>query len=492
MIELSPIGLQENYSNDLSADTINMSWALKNLKKGGEIILDEGTFHISQTIVTEAFKGKMTGAGIDKTHLVGRGSLVNGLHVFPLMKDADRARLFAPGFPPLFWFHNAPYVSNIPWEDLSTDLDMENLSLTVFGQGPSIDYFNARLNVVWACIIVSGSQSNYIENVHTRLVEHADVILKNIHMIGHGEDQTYGSNIQEGLIIWGGETWVPAPANQLPAAGGYFETDHLPINATAYVENCRFENLLTHALAMEGFMSRPGMDSPILQSNLIFPGPGQHEYPQATAVIRNNYFNNVGRGVNDPMGNVAFSSFVLSPSGAKITCSQNTYHQSMNKAVAVLSGGSTLISNFPKDPTDIHITENHIEMVPSDSLTANSPAIFIADFSLIENNSARLNVHIGSNKIVGKQGFNSHFIEHIGAGAVVENNILSGHADVGISVGNFTYQSLCLPAANDRIEKNTFQDFTGTPCVLGAGSSGIKMDSQGAAVIDNGANNQVD
>ena len=55
-----------------------------------------------------------------------------------------------------------------------------------------------------------------------------------------------------GFVLWGAETWITLPSFLYSySISGYMETAHLPINAVATIQDCRFVNTLVHAVALD-------------------------------------------------------------------------------------------------------------------------------------------------------------------------------------------------------------------------------------------------
>jgi hypothetical protein len=337
VIRVTPVGLQDDFQG-MATDTSNLQWALDNVARGGRIALDAGTFHVSETLAAEGLDAEVVGAGMNDTVLVARGPAANGTYVFPLLKQAYRERLFAPGFPPILAVFNQPSSPTTPWQLTSTNLTLRNLSFTVEGEGPTLTYYGTEVRPVWAAVLVSRSKGNY-DPTQDFEVEHYDVSIKNVGVYGQILSPTLGSNLMTGLVFIGGEQWLQVEPGT--AVGGWNEFDHIPVNGLVTVKNCHLEHTQLHSVAVETLLSPPAcLEAFEAQSAFRFPSPPQDAYPQAFADIKNNVFDDSGHGVATDPFQIAYGTLLLSPSKAPLTVEHNRFLDSNAHAVGVIAGQS--------------------------------------------------------------------------------------------------------------------------------------------------------
>ncbi|WP_437895431.1 hypothetical protein [Sorangium sp. So ce124] len=490
VIRVTPVGLQDDFQA-MATDTRNLQWALNNVARGGRIALGAGTFHVSETLAAEGLDAEVRGAGMNETVLVARGRAANGTYVFPLLNEAYRERLFAPGFPPILAVFNKPPSRKTPWQLTSTNLTLRNLSFTVEGEGPTLTYYGTEVRPVWAAVLVTGSKGNYDPTKDFK-VEHYDVSIKNVGVYGQILSPTLGSNLMEGLVFIGGEQWLPVEPDT--ANGGWNEFDHLPVNGLVTVKNCVLEHTQLHSVAVETFLSPPAsLEAFEAQSAFRFPSPPQDVYPQAFADIENNVFDDSGHGVATDPFLIAFGTLLLSPSNAPLTVEHNRFFDSNGHAVGVLAGQSlTETSRWPKEPSTVSFAHNEIEAVATGPFNASS--LFIADLSELDGAPSYLQPSVRFNHIDAAPGFGSSLIEHLmGNGLVADHNVLSGSAPLGISVGapNILVGTP-LPCTNDLLTLNNFANFSGQPILLGPGSRSCTAKVHNASdVVDSGINNTI-
>lgn len=500
-IVLRPAGEDVQLFDGYSRDARNFLWAVRNVAKGGEVFLREGVYYVNRPLIVLGYQGKIAGAGMDRTRIVARGPLgADGQRVFPKYTPEESAAHLLPAWPYVFMFANKPYDNVEEWDKYCTDMRMEQLTITVEGRGPAGNYFGVETHSIKGAILVADSNPNYIRGVHRR-VEHARVIFDYIQVIGQGESELIGTNLDQGIFMYGAETWIPASLlNMTVAANGFMETDHLPINAQVEITNCRIVNTLLQALGVESPMSMPMNPAMFASSDLIFPTV--KVYPPASVLIANNVVECAARGTVNELSSVT-ATILLGPSGTSIQIRNNRFLQSMNHPIALVGGQQLTLTAYPQEANQVTIEYNFIEMVPGvPGLHPSLSGLLVADLNLISQPPVpSLFVTAQFNEFTARPGFANPLVEHvIGAGLVLLGNQFSGQGQHAVSLGNSQFPLpgggvTYLPIFGDYVQFNSFDAYThaegGAHVMLGPASFQSTVIQPGATVLDLGNMNQV-
>jgi hypothetical protein len=474
-VKMTPNGFDTNHP---SQDTINLQWVFDNYPTS-DIDLEEGTFHISNTIEAVNYQGTIGGMGRDKTFIVGRGPLVDGEYVFPMLNEDLTERLYPPGVPHFIWFHPAEGDVNA-WKTNNVDVSIKALTMRMDGLGPEITFFGVPVRTMHAFLIVTGSEA--VINAPVGDVSHVKFEMKDVDM--QAQEVAYTLNDVErkhanagvGVIVYGGEHWVPAPG-----LNGFFEIDHSPVNAIVNVRNCEFDNFHQFAVAVEAsYTTNPGTD---------YTFPDSPAFSPSSIIIKDNTFNRVGDSMGMP-GAFGFNALILSPSETHIVIKDNILNDVPTSGIALVRGVAITI---PELSSNVTIKDNTVNMIAN---PLNSAAIDVFDLTFF--NNSPLIVNVKDNTFVGGPGYQTPLVRHaMGTLATFHDNMFFGEAESGISVGN-TVSPLppheLLPSVQNTVSDNDFSGLSASVAniILGpASAANTVIVSDPDDVIDQGVGNMV-
>lgn len=437
-IKLSPHGF-DNVTP--SRDTLNFQWIFNNYPHS-DIELSEGTYHISECVEAANYQGTIKGKGQKKTHIVGRGPLVDGQYVFPYLNDDLKERMYPTSTPWLFWFHAVDGDVN-DWESTKLDLKIKDLSFRLDGLGALVTLFEQPLYALWGFLFITGQDASY----HGQLgnVSHVEVDCKNVTFESqyvsytlNGETKTH-SNVASGFLLIGGESWVPNGIQLFHMD----EIDHYPVNGQIKITDCIFKNQFQYGFGVEGLFTG--------DTGMTYTWPTTNPFPKSTLTVKNNVFDNSGNGANI-IGGEGFSMLMLGISDADVVIKDNDFRNIPSVGLVAISGS---VESMPKQISKIEINNNkfHQSATPVAAFS-----IFLFDTMFYSTGYSLLDIH--HNTFTSDAGYNKAFINMaMGTSGVIKQNTFSGDAEGAISIGNFQspyppYQT--LPAALFNASKNDF------------------------------------
>jgi hypothetical protein len=469
-VTLLPYGLGATPAKD----TANLEWVLNHYS---DIKLVTGTYHLDRTIEIVNFQGKIKGAGVDKTFIVGRGPLENGEYIFPYLNEDLSERIYPSTAPHLMWFRTASFADPNDWINNLIDLDMKDLTMRLDGLGPIITIYQQPLRSIWFFLAVSGPNASY--TVPGGNVVSVKVSLKNIDFLAQKNTYTLDgvtrsdSNAAATLIVYGGELWTTA----LDQLSGWAEVNHAPINAQIDIKNCNFVNFHQFALGLEGLSTAdPGGD---------YTYPTDPLFPRSTVTVKDNVYTNCGNGAG-LIGTGGYTNLLLGNSDTDMIFSDNRFINNPAIAVAVLGGIS---EDLLKLPLEIKIKDNYFHQVGGQY---EAPAILIIDISGFT--TGNVNVTVIDNEFVGDNGYAQYqILSAMSRNLLVKDNVFSGTGlgAVAISPANiFDPSQPPMPSVGAVIKNNDIDNLTAyAPKILlggGANFCTVYVDNAADAVDVNG------
>lgn len=409
--------------------TAALEWILNNAPSYSTIELIDGVYEISRTIKAISFKGKIIGTreGISDIRAVGIKNDKEQL-IFPALSQEDRTFYFPPEVPPMLLF-----AQNLQgaWDKEGTELTIINVHFSSAAVRGELDfiYNNVKSNVaLYSYILVIGkySQFSYDNATQIDLVSGNITIEECVFSASNDPIFYYGSNIASFVLIVSGEVWFPNPG----FANGWGELSHLPGDWRVRLHDNSANNALQQAFAVEFPYSKPKYRA--LSNNSSY----SENMPDSSVSIKNNYFNNCGRGTGDPYL-PTFAFFILAPSGLITTIEDNVISNSGNYGFAIIAGKSQNLAQpyFEQDPSLIIVKNNHISMINTRWNTCNS-AIEIADLYAI-NDETELVSYIEGNKFEGSTNYTCSFINILsGKNNNIFRNRFYGYAQYAINIGS--------------------------------------------------------
>lgn len=409
----------------ISRDTRNLQWIFDNYPKAN-IKLDKGTFHVSELIEAVGYQGTIVGQGENKTYIVGRGPLVDGVYSFPYLNQSQKDRLYPSGAPWLFWFHPADGDVNA-WQTNKVALVLKDMTFSLDGLGPDLTLLGYPLRAVWGHVMVSGHNAQSLVPVGN--VSHVEVEVKNVTFEGktvtytmntvNGIESRKHANISAGLMINGNEHWVEGEPSQL---NGWSEIDHGPLNAQVKVSGSTFKNMFQYGFAAEGLFTA--------NTNTAYTFPTNPPFPQSTINIVDSTFDNLGDGAGS-IGGTGYSTLLLGISGTSITIKDNIFKNIPALGIACLN---YIAETMQKDPSTFTFVDN--EFRHSAVPTTNS-SIFLLDIAAVYGAAPSYELVVKDNTFKSFAGYNLPYINIVtGSAGTIKANNFRGDAQAAISIGN--------------------------------------------------------
>lgn len=511
-IEVRSFGLSDDLlpSGD-SVDYRNLAWARDNVAVGGTILLtcgDNGSgsspqllnqpctkaFHINRPFFFEAARVTIAGESTNRTIIALRGAKdASGEYVFPKLTAEDAARYWPSAHSYGFYFVNKPYVEGESWKSFSTDVILKDFTILALGKAPVQDFNGDTTRNILGAMVVSSSTCGAWDRATNTLVEHYQFTMKRVRISGQRSDDIIGTNLQQAMLIIGGEIWSPG---QDPARGfqfdGFYEGAHHPVNMVVSLEDNVFENTWLQAINIETPMSYPSPLNPSLTWPDFSIG-GQ--YPRSTVSLIGNRFTNCARGT-DRAEDALFVTAVLGPSDSDIVFQNNVYEENSNRAIAIIGGLDFVNSPFVQSQSQVSILGNRITMVPSTNGLPSTSGIVIVDlnpipFPGVGSGIPSVNATIAGNTIHAKSGFRKSLIEHAsGQFLFISQNVFSredSNTDIpAIDIGSFNLGQFYAPTIADVIAQNDYFNYPATRhIVLGPGSVFSNVFEQPSVIVSN-------
>jgi hypothetical protein len=480
-ITLKPNGFSDTIP---SQDYINLQWIFDNYRKA-DIDLQKGKYHISQTLEAPGYQGRIRGRCETKTFLIGRGPLIGDDYVFPMLNADLTARLYPSGVPHLIWFH-AIEGDVDDWKNTRVDLILQNLTITLDGVGPLIDYYGQQIRTIWLLVSITGWKTVLDSAIpQTENVSNNRFVSRNVNYLAKETPymlngvQYNNPNVASAFKTYGGEHWVPGPTGGL---NGLIEDQHSPANYQMTIDNCKFTNFHQFGIGTEAnYTSNTGIPY-IFPTNPVFP--------HASVRIRNNHFKNVGNaaGLHDSLG---FNILILGLSETLYDICDNIFDESKGGGMILLSGVAETLPDFI---SYFKIKNNTFNQVGSQF---ESNSIWLLDFlDLFYPNTGYYNLWIENNTFNSKNGYDQPFINFAsGKRGTVIKNTFSGTAQSAISAGNtFIAPNFPGPFTEGRFTDNNFCKLEPlvADIILGLGSANNYVEVKcGADVVDAGTHNTI-